>query len=567
MKMKKIQSILLIGILSLNLTLPVFGAEFTDSSQETDTTLSIEEDVAKDTADLLSDSEDDISAFSAEPEEDAFTSEVSEDYEIQETEGLVYEYMPELDGYRLIRGVDQETVKIPGTHLDKPVLEIGEDAFANSQNLKYVGIYSLDSKIITIRQRAFQGCYQLRAVSLNVAYIESHAFWNCPRLATLNTAQQQFGTIADDAFDPDTKVLVTSYGGFPYKEEGYPYYAEDIESGNIQYSEGMVEISHYWKLSPNDSPVYTSGIIDYDDSKATLDLTHSLDYVEVIGRKAFYGCSNLKEIVLPTDLKRIETKAFFAITNLKEVRIPAGVTEIADDAFENCLYVTFSVTKGSYAESYAKEHNIDFIYTPVAPKIKSISINKNMITVNLDDFSGDVFYCVLGNAKNRFGEPVRTRSNARIAENQDGNKVTFKNIYKGTYYIGLKSVTKVDGKEYESPWSEVRKIKITSITPSRPVAPSVKVSGRKLTITVKRPKDATGYNVTLAKKTVNSDSSTAAVRSPGNTAYRLLNQTKKTVTMKNIKPGTYYVCVQPYRTQGKNKVYGQWAPMKKVTIK
>lgn len=567
MKMRKIQSILLIGILSLNLTLPVFGAEFTDSSQEPDTTLSIEEDVTQDTTDLLSDSEDDISAFSSEPEEDAFTSEVSEGYEIQETEGLVYEYLPELDGYRLIRGVDQETVIIPGTHLGKPVLEIGEDAFANSQNLKKVGIYSLDSKIITIRQRAFQGCYQLRSVSLNIAYIESHAFWDCPRLAILNTSEQQFGTIADDAFDPDTKVLVTSYGGFPGKDEDYPYYAEDIESGNIAYYEGMVEISHYWKLSPNDSPVYTTGIIDYDDSKETLDLTHSLDYVEVIGRKAFYGCSNLKKIILPTDLKCIETKAFFAITNLKEVRIPAGVTEIADDAFENCLYVTFSVTKGSYAESYAKEHNIPIIYTPVAPKIKSISINKNMVTVNLDDFSGDVFYCVLGNAKNRFGEPVRTTINARIATNQDGNKVTFKNIHKGTYYIGLKSVTKVDGKEYESPWSEVRKIKITTITPSRPATPSVKVSGRKLSITVKRPKNATGYNVTLAKKTVNSDSSTAAVRSPGSTSYKLLNQTKKTVTMKNIKPGTYYVCVQQYRTQGKNKVYGQWAPVKKVTIK
>lgn len=80
--------------------------------------------------------------------------------------------------------------------------------------------------------------------------------------------------------------------------------------------------------------------------------------VETVRTKAFYKCSDLREITLPSTLKTIEEKAFFRCsisevnfpdtletigkdaftycTGLKEITIPASVKEIGEYAFYNC---------------------------------------------------------------------------------------------------------------------------------------------------------------------------------------------------------------------------------------
>lgn len=82
------------------------------------------------------------------------------------------------------------------------------------------------------------------------------------------------------------------------------------------------------------------------------------DGVEVISTKAFYKCSDMREISLPSTVKTIEEKAFFRCSfteitlpetltfigkdafsycgGLKEVVIPEAVTEIGEYAFYNC---------------------------------------------------------------------------------------------------------------------------------------------------------------------------------------------------------------------------------------
>ena len=127
--------------------------------------------------------------------------------------------------------------------------------------------------------------------------------------------------------------------------------------------------------------------------------------VEIIGEDAFWGCSNLFEITLPSTITSIESGAFsgtgitafnypqditsipaniFINTNLKEFSVPEKVTEIGDSAFYDCadlekITIPKSVTyigtgtfakcrnltiygfKDSAAESYAKANNIKFV--------------------------------------------------------------------------------------------------------------------------------------------------------------------------------------------------------------
>ena len=104
-----------------------------------------------------------------------------------------------------------------------------------------------------------------------------------------------------------------------------------------------------------------------------------------IGGFALDGCTSLKEIILPHSVKRIGSSAFssypsliniiipdsvtsignFAFescTSLETIAIPDSVTSISDYAFENCVSLkNICGVSGSYAEKYAKDHDISFI--------------------------------------------------------------------------------------------------------------------------------------------------------------------------------------------------------------
>ncbi len=107
------------------------------------------------------------------------------------------------------------------------------------------------------------------------------------------------------------------------------------------------------------------------------------DGVTSIGFMAFDGCTGLTNISIPSSVKYIDDWAFSGCTGLTSVTLSEGVYKLEDFAFSNCENLTsivipssvesigwgvFSDSKdltiygiaGSYAERYAKEHNISF---------------------------------------------------------------------------------------------------------------------------------------------------------------------------------------------------------------
>lgn len=67
--------------------------------------------------------------------------------------------------------------------------------------------------------------------------------------------------------------------------------------------------------------------------------------VDVIGPEAF-SCSRLKEITLPSTLKRIESRAFFR-SSVQDIEIPAGVKEIGQEAFAHSGLVNIKINEGT----------------------------------------------------------------------------------------------------------------------------------------------------------------------------------------------------------------------------
>ena len=258
MKNKKMLAMLLALTVTAAGT-PVYAADFSDGNLESVQEAAEPEEILTGDTALEEDSnaqenqESDESGFTSAEETDEFTEEdvasaftddtENEVAEAQSsdtesgseeetgTEGLEYEYDAELDGYCLVKGVNKKEIYIPHEYEGKEVKEIGEKAFAGCDQIESVQVRAYN---VTIKTFAFESCSSLRRISFSGGVnVESYAFSNCPKLfdfvaITTNVTTNKL-IIAYDAFDSDSKVIVTHLGILPYREEGYPFFNENGE--------------------------------------------------------------------------------------------------------------------------------------------------------------------------------------------------------------------------------------------------------------------------------------------------------------------------------------------------
>ena len=377
MKNKKILALLLACTIMAS-GVPVYAADFSDgtaeSVQDAESSLFGMEDseLTEDTMPAFADMEENADAAQitdGNSEEEDLTGDKTED---KGTEGLEYEYVPEIDGYRVKKGVNEKEIRIPEKYEGKEVLEIGEGAFAGCDQIERIRILD-HHKNFKIKKDAFENCISLRKVSFfGGIKVESGAFRNCPKLydfALINYYEGTEVSIADDAFDADSKVLVSADGGLPWKGSPEPFFNENGEDGWHEKEQGM----DYWDYVKNNGPSQYEGtrVADFDNSVSKVRIR---DNVKGIGRKAFYGSDRLEEVRLGKENYFIESKAFAKCKNMSII-MPSGITAISDDAFDGASGITIYADKGSYAEKYAKKHNLTCktIPAPTAvpvPKLK-----------------------------------------------------------------------------------------------------------------------------------------------------------------------------------------------------
>ena len=112
--------------------------------------------------------EDVASAFTDDTENEVAEAQSSDTESGSEeetgTEGLEYEYDAELDGYRLVKGVNKKEIYIPHKYEGKEVKEIGEKAFAGCDQIESVQVRAYN---VTIKTFAFESCSSLRRISFS----------------------------------------------------------------------------------------------------------------------------------------------------------------------------------------------------------------------------------------------------------------------------------------------------------------------------------------------------------------------------------------------------------------
>ena len=212
------------------------------------------------------------------------------------------------------------------------VTNIGPGVFRYCNNLKSVKI---PSSVTSIDHEAFYECSSLESVEISegVTRIDDKAFYECSSLASIEipSGVENIGSSAFRNCSSLTSIAipssVTSIWGYVFSGCSSLASITVAEENAVFHSEGNCLIA-------TESKTLVAGC---KNSKIPDDGS-----VTSISGDAFYDCSSLESINIPSSVTSIETNAFFGCNNLAFITVAEGNTIYHSEG--NCLIATESKT-------------------------------------------------------------------------------------------------------------------------------------------------------------------------------------------------------------------------------
>ena len=137
-------------------------------------------------------------------------------------------------------------------------------------------------------------------------------------------------------------------------------------------TDGMLSV-----LDLSDAKIVEGGDYYYDDNGYHYYFTSN----DKIGDYAFYGCSGLTSLTLPSGVTSIGNYAFYGCRGLTSLTLPSGVTKIGGGAFFNCSGLT-SLTLPSGVTSIG-----NYAFSGCSG-LTSLTLPSGLTEIGYDTFSG-----------------------------------------------------------------------------------------------------------------------------------------------------------------------------------
>lgn len=224
------------------------------------------------------------------------------------------------DGYqafRYTRGIVQgnNEVSIPSTYKNKPVLAIGEKAFANTKITRVTIPYGIES-------------------------IKTKAFYNASNITTIEIPSTVY-EIRGDAFAYMSSLTHISLPEGLKEIRGgafaYDYNLTNVKLPNSLEYLGGSAFSHCSSITEMTIPSKVTEIngetFAYMTSLRTINLHEGITYIH---GEVFMGDTSLNNVKLPSKITEIKGSTFENCSSLTSIEIPEGVTRIGGHAFYGC---------------------------------------------------------------------------------------------------------------------------------------------------------------------------------------------------------------------------------------
>ena len=344
------------------------------------------------------------------------------------------------------------------TDLEIPasVTEVADNA-ANGLTMLKVLTFANNSQCTTIGNNAFDGCSALTSVSIpaKVSLIGNRAFFNCSSLSEL-TLEDGEETLSLGYGDND-------YYGYVINNKAY-YNESPFSKGPIQklyIGRKMSYAKKTYRLCLGNSSLksvefgeYASAIDAAQFAGCTnLKEVKGLENIKSIGQGAFYQCSSLESLTIPSNVTTIEPWAFRQ-SGLKNMNIPAGVKTIGDYAFAECPNLV-EFTFSDDCELTAIPNY--FLYN--STKVDNIALPKNTLTIGDYAFYGCTLMkeCKISSKITKIGDYAFNQCNnlnsvyAYTFEPQAIDQNTFSTYHTATLHIPSASYLLYF---YDTQWSQ-----------------------------------------------------------------------------------------------------------------
>ena len=224
-------------------------------------------------------------------------------------------------------------------------LEIAPYGFNSCTSLTAI---TLPSRTKTIGAYAFASCSMLKSIAIpeGVTSIGDYAFRSCTVLASVSIPST-VTAIGDCSVDEAGNVTVNAFSVFTncnalediIVAEGNANFAA---SNGVLYTKKNGSADYLFYAAPKSSgevvipstvTAIAAGVFKSNTGITSVSYSDALSGSLTIGDNAFYGCTALETVSMPSGVKEIGMYAFYNCTKLGSVTIPSTVVKIGAGAF------------------------------------------------------------------------------------------------------------------------------------------------------------------------------------------------------------------------------------------